>query len=481
MTTLAKKVLQSSSLLIASKMLQRLIGLVSIMILARLLTPGDFAIVALTAIIIYFFDMLSNVGTEQYIIQKDRVNSKDLNTAWTIDLISKCAIWLILIVSAGFISEYFEQPQLQSAIYVMSILLPLNALKNPGTFLLKSELKYKKLFWLSLIQKLISFTVVITIAFLSPSFWALIIADLVASVIFLIGSYQIHSFRPSFSLANSGEQWLFSKWLLLKGIVGYIRSQIDTLIVSKLFSPNILGQYYMARNIAMLPNHNILAPAIEPLLAAFKTERYNKEQLALQVRMSLSIVLLVATPIAFFIWHFPQYIIDTLLGEQWANSYSLLSSMAPLFFYFPFLLVLEHVMLVQKKLITLLFFDISSLIIVTFGLLYLLFNSVEELAFFRGVFGIATCFLLLLYIHFYCLNNLLKFTKLFAPIFLASLLTSYAINYLKQYQFEYPIVNLVFLGSSFALCYLAIVGILLRLFFEKTLEVKTILNKLKLN
>lgn len=78
---LSAKLIKSSSILVASKMLQRLIDLVRIMILARLLTLDDFVVVVLTAIIIYFFDILSNVGTEQYIIQKDHVITLDLNTA----------------------------------------------------------------------------------------------------------------------------------------------------------------------------------------------------------------------------------------------------------------------------------------------------------------------------------------------------------------------------------------------------------------
>lgn len=481
MTSLVNKVLKSSSLLIASKMLQRLIGLVSIMILARLLTPDDFAIVALTAIIIYLFDMLSNVGTEQYIIQKNHVTDQDLHTAWTIDLISKCILWLILILSAGLISDYFEQAELKSAIYAMSLLLPFNALKNPGIFLLKSDLNYKKLFWLTLVQKLISFTVVITIAYLSPSFWALIIADLAASLIFLMGSYKIHKFRPKFSLVNGSEQWLFSRWLLLKGIIGYIRSHVDTMIVSKFFSSAILGQYYLVRNIAMLPAHNILSPAVEPFLAAYRINKNNKEQLALKIRVSLLFVLSVATPIAFFIFYFPEPIIDALLGSQWNGSYKLLSSMAPLFFYFPILLVLEQVMLIQKKIILSLIFDILMLILFIITLSFLLVESVSELAIIRGGSGIITCVLLMSYIHFYRYSNLLKLAILFFPIILASLISSYVTNLIDQSWFNYAFFNLVIVGILFTLCYLSVVLFLFKLFLHRMPEVKIILSKFRLH
>jgi len=397
MVTIANKYLKSSYLLITSKVLQRTIGLVSIMILARILTPDDFAIVALTSIIIYFFDMLSNVGAEQYIIQKKHVTTNDLNTAWTIDLISKCSLWLLLISGASFVADYFEKPQLQSAIYVMSLLLPLNALKNPGSYLLKSELNYQKIFWLTIVQKLTSFIVVITIALLSPSFWALIIADLVASLIFLIGSYKIHDFRPRVSLINSNEQWLFSKYLLLKGMIGYARSQIDILLVSKLFSP-LLGQYYMARNIAMLPSHNIISPALEPLLAVFKTKRDQPKELARQVNITLFIVTIITIPIVMFIYNFPQLIVGTLLGDKWINSDELMSYFALLLLYFPYILVFETILIIKNKIRVSFIYDVASLLLIVTCFATITLNTPTDIAFYRGLMGCISTLILILYI-----------------------------------------------------------------------------------
>jgi O-antigen/teichoic acid export membrane protein len=476
MASITNKILQSSSLLIASKMLQRFIGLVSIMILARLITPDDFAIVALTAIIIYFFDMLSNVGTEQYIIQKEHVTYQDLNTAWTIDLITKCTLWFILIISASFISDYFKKPELQSAIYIMSFLLPLNALKNPGTLLLKSELNYKALFWLSAIQKFISFIVVIVIAYLAPSYWALIIADLVASTIFLIGSYKIHNFRPNLSLTNSNEQWLFSKWLLLKGIVGYIRSQIDTLFVSKFFPANILGQYYMVRNLAMLPAHNIFTPAIEPMLAAYKDFRHSSLELTQKVRISIFIMAIFTIPVCFFVWYFPQPLIDSILGKRWHSSYSMLSSMALLIAYFPFILILEQLLLVKQKVKFLFFFDVISLLLIVVGLIFISLSSIERLAIFRGGAGIISTFIMMIYIHYVHKIKTLQSLVFFIPIIIAcSGAAHFTLNFIQP-VFDWPIVNLAYQGSAFILFYLLFVSTLMALMFKNSDEVKFIIR-----
>ena len=296
--SLGKKVLTSSSLLIGIKFFQRLVGLISILFLARLLTPEDFAIVALTAITVHFFDILSNAGSEQYIIQKDSVDEDDLNTAWTIDITMKFMLWVTLITGSSLIASFFEQPELETALYASSIILIINAAKNPGLLLKKQNFEYKKIFWLSVIQRLATFVIVITIAYIERSYWALIIGDIISSLIFTVGSYKIDQHKARLCFSHWRKQWHFSSWLLLKGIVGYTRSQIDTLIVSKFFPQAQLGQYYMARDIAMIPSQNLLSPAIEPLLAAFKQSRNNFPNLEFQVRFSLFIVAFISIPIS---------------------------------------------------------------------------------------------------------------------------------------------------------------------------------------
>ena len=89
---MSSKLINSAYFLVFAKLLQRSIGLVSLLILARLLSPQDFAVAAIISMTIYFFDVLSNVGNEQYIIQKAEIVDDDLNTAWTLSLIIKLTI-----------------------------------------------------------------------------------------------------------------------------------------------------------------------------------------------------------------------------------------------------------------------------------------------------------------------------------------------------------------------------------------------------
>ncbi|MFQ3199075.1 MAG: lipopolysaccharide exporter, partial [Paraglaciecola sp.] len=84
-----KKLFTSAAFSSGAKILQRVLGLISTLILARVLTPEDFALIAIVSLTLYFFDMLSQSGSEPYIVQKKQVSEDDLNTSWTLDLLLK--------------------------------------------------------------------------------------------------------------------------------------------------------------------------------------------------------------------------------------------------------------------------------------------------------------------------------------------------------------------------------------------------------
>jgi lipopolysaccharide exporter len=451
--SLALKIVNSSALLITLKFGERLIGLVSLLILARLLIPNDFSIIALTAIVVYFFDILANAGSEQYIIQKKNVTNDDLNTAWTIDIILKSALCGGLILLSGFISDYFVQPKLQLALCVSSFLLIINALKNPGLLLLKQNLDYKKIFRLSLIQKLTSFIFVVAIAYHYRSFWALIIGDLISSFIYTIGSYYVNSHRPMLTLKRKEDQWVFSKWLLVKSIVGYIRAQIDTLIVSKIFPGALTGQYYMTRNIAMLPCHNILSPAIEPLLAAFSKNNDDKHLLAKKINYCLFVITCITIPMVIFIWQSSNLIVAVLLGEQWLESAELLSYFVLLLLYFPYILVFEQVLLAMGKVKTAFKFDIYSILIIVIGFMLFTLDTTEKIAIIRGVTGVISLFCLAGYLRIVIPFSLKLVSTTIIACFIISFYSFYiatsCINFLNFNDF----FTLTFTLLFFLICY----------------------------
>jgi PST family polysaccharide transporter len=198
-----------------------------------------------------------------------------------------------------------------------------------------------------------------------------------------------------------GEQWLFSKWLLGKSIVGYLRSQIDTVLVAKFFNPTQLGNYHMARDTAMLPGYNILGPAIEPLLADFKDHKLNPVTLGQRVSNVLCLVSVIVVPITTYIAFYPALIIQVLLGEQWVIAGEILGIMSLLFFYYSYLLVIESALTAVGQVKTIFVFDIFSLVVIVATLLsYLqLYDDLNNMIWLRVSIGVGSTLLIGIVLH----------------------------------------------------------------------------------
>ena len=453
-------VLKSSSLLLLIKLIQRGMGVISTILLARLLVPADFGIVAISVTLIYFIEAISSLGSEQYIIQKSDVDDTVLNTAWTVDIIFKSIFLIGFLLLIPYIAIFYENPRLELVLYVSSTIILINALKNPGLFLLKRNFQYKRIFWLSIIQKFISFLVVIAIAIIDPSYWAMVVGDIVSALILSFGSYKIHAFRPKISLDGFLEQWLFSKWIILRGIVGYSRSQFDTFIVSMIYSPAKLGGYHLVRQLSIMPSTEIIAPAVEPLLAAFSRSKSDKLKLAYQFRLSFLIVTIIAMPIAGYLWIFPEPIIDTLLGEKWVSTYQYLSSFSVFFLSIALIQIPAALCVAIGKLKGLFVYEVLSMILIMIVLWNIREVNLISFILVRGGLGLITLTGLLIYLNVHVKINILYLLGIVSPVVLSVLISIYLSDYF------YTGVNLPLLALAYStVLFMSIYALILYLLF----------------
>ncbi|AFP31124.1 hypothetical protein MRBBS_2187 [Marinobacter sp. BSs20148] len=117
--------LKSAGLLLGMQLVQHRPGIISTLILARLLLPEHFGVVALVVIALQFFELLMEIGNQHYIIQKTEVTEADLNTAWNMNIVIKSTMFIFILFLVPFLADFFETPELTAA--VAAITLPLGA------------------------------------------------------------------------------------------------------------------------------------------------------------------------------------------------------------------------------------------------------------------------------------------------------------------------------------------------------------------
>lgn len=441
-------VIRSAGLLFGLQVVQRGLGLISTVVLARLLTPAQFGVVALVALALQFFELLAATGNQQYIVQKDDVADDDLNTAWSMDLLLKSGLAILVVAASPALAHYFSSPDLKLALSIAALALPLKAFKNPGLMRQARAINYRPLFRLTLWQKGISFVVVITIALIHPSYWAIITGNLVAAGIFAIGSYRVDTFRPRWTLIKLSEQWRFSQWLLMRGIVGFTRSQIDSLMVSKFFGTTPLGGYNVVREIALLPALSAIIPMSEPLLAAIAKARSNPANLAYRIRFSIAVLVSCLIPVTLFIMLYPKLIVTVLLGDQWQPYAHLLRPFGLFFFTFCLFALLSDAVIALGKVSRLFWFDVISTILIVIILLLTGTHHLSAMAWSRGWLAVATTLALLVILLRWTGFGLFRTCWLCLPSLLGSACAAWLVIH-EPWTSSVAVINFIVKGALF--------------------------------
>jgi lipopolysaccharide exporter len=439
MTDSTNKLIRSSFLLILTRLIQRSLGLVSTLILARILTPEDFGLIAVVSILIHFTDSMSNAGSAQYIIRKTDLLTDDLDTAWSIDIVMKVLMWVVVVSLAGFASDFYKKEELETAIYVSSLVLLIGVIKSPRLILYQRALNYKTIFKLSLLQKFSSFIAVMTVIYIEPSYWALIIGDLISICVLTIGSYLFAPYRPKFTLKKIKEQWSFSQWILLKSGLGFAKAESDNLIVTKFYSVIDVSSYYLMRGLSILPITEIIQPALEPLVASFSKLRDNKVLLYAQFVQIILILTALILPISVFTVFNSEQIVHVLLGQQWVEYHKTLAFFALAMVPIVMIQLLNQYCIAIGKVRSLFIFDLFSLVLTVFILFFSIGIEVEYFALIRS----SIIFILMAVLFFYVKTrtpiSFLHLFRLISPILIIVLVSAQT---KMTFEFQFVLLEL---------------------------------------
>ena len=429
MESLTARVLRSSILLMLMRLLQRSIGLISMLILARVLVPEDFGLIAIVALIVHFCDGMANTGTQHYIAQKGHVSEDDLNTAWTLDIIIRVVLWIAVILLAPMLSVFFERTELENALIVASFMLPIAAANNPKFLMLRRELNYNPIFKVTVAQRLFSFAATMGYLWIDQSFWALVVGDLTSALVMALGSYYVTPHKPRLGLKSVVEQWRFTRWTLLRAIVGYIRGQFDVFLTTRFYLPADIGAYHVTRSISVMPVSEVIGPATEPLIAAFAKAKDDPDTLAHRISLSALVIVGLAFPAAAFMWTFPQVLVDFFLGEQWTGADLILQALTPLIVAFIVSSAAGQCLVALGKVRELFIFGMTSTVLAFSTLLYFRQDTVAEFAALRSAIGIFTAVIACLYVSQFVRINGGRMVLMALPLAALSALAAYITHF----------------------------------------------------
>jgi O-antigen/teichoic acid export membrane protein len=302
--------------MVGARMFDRCIGIVSTLILARLLVPADFGLVAMATAIAAILDLLGAFNFDLALIQNKDAGRKQYDTVWTFNVIFGVVCGVILVVLGEPAAGFYKEPRLAIVMYMLSLSYFLNAFTNVGLVAFRKELNFDKEFHYIFYRRLVTFLITIGAAYLLRSYWALLLGMTAGRLVSLVMSYTISSYRPRFSLAASAELFGFSKWLLVNNILFFLMHRGCTFIIGRLFGTGPLGIYTISYEISSLPSTELVAPINRVMFPGFSKMR-NAEQISQAYLKLFGLLTLTILPVGIGIAAVAPPLVMAALGEQW--------------------------------------------------------------------------------------------------------------------------------------------------------------------
>ncbi len=249
------------------------------LVLARLLFPEAFGVMALVNVFLMGLEMFSDVGIGPGIIYSKRGDdARFLNTAWTIQVMRGFAIWLVACAGAVPFANYYGEPALASLIPVAAFTAVLMGFNATGIFTASRELLLGKKTAMEITAKAAGAAVMIAGAFAFRSIWVLVAGALVASATQMLLSHRLlPGVRNRFTFEREAavELFRFGRWIFVSTVITFFALQIDRLMLGKLVSFEELGLYAIASIFALFPYKICTALAqsvLFPVLSSYARE-----------------------------------------------------------------------------------------------------------------------------------------------------------------------------------------------------------------
>lgn len=307
----------SGILTVATRWMDRLLGLVSTMVLARLLSPQDYGLVAMAAVFVGLADVLLDLGVSVGLIQRGKSSSDYLDTAWTLRLLQVVLVAAMVGLAAPLAGEYYKNDQVSVVMCVMALTIVIGGFENIGLVTFQQNMEFGREFKFLLSRRLIGFISTIILAYFLRSYWALVFGTLCTRFAGVILSYVVHPYRPRWNLSRGREMLGFSQWMLVANVANFLEGQIDKFVIGRRSGEADLGVYGLASEVAAIPTTDLMAPLNRVLLPALVAVRDDVTRLKQTYLLATGVQVTIGMPAGVILALLAEPIVMLLLGEKW--------------------------------------------------------------------------------------------------------------------------------------------------------------------
>ncbi len=361
--TLLSKTVVGAIWLLVWRLFTRVLGLASTLILARLLVPADFGLVAMATTFLAVIESLSTLGVNEALVRQQGDSHALYDTAFTLQLIRAVLTAMVLVALAPVAATWFHEARVGPIMLVLAGGTVINGLENIGIVELRRQLRYDMQFRLLLVPRLAQVFTTIPIAFAMHTYWALMIGIIAQKIVRVIMTYLVHPHRPRLQLKGAKELAGFTFWTWATSVALLLWSRSEPFVLGPRIGPEQLGVFMLAVELATLPLTELVAPVADALFAGFSAAQRAGESSLRHAPVVASTMILGMAPIIVGISCASGDLVVLLLGPKWVAAEQLIAILAWVCFFSPFSAVCSLVMVANARVRTNFFSNVTVAVV----------------------------------------------------------------------------------------------------------------------
>jgi lipopolysaccharide exporter len=301
-------------------------------VLARLLTPEDFGIVAIALVVTTLLDQVKDLGTGSAIIQRESVDDKLLNTVFYLNLALGALLGLSMYLTAEPVASLLGTPQAAPVLQAFSVITVVTSLAQIHHSLLRRNLRFFEIAIVASVSAATTAVVSVVGALLGMDYWALVLGTAVGALVGTVMVWIYDRWRPSLmlSLASLKSIWGYSIHLFLANILFMFFTQVDKIIIGRFLGSTALGTYTLAQRTVTSPMTAVSTVVNEVTFPAFSRRQNDHAALRSGIVRSSQVVALISFPAMIGLAVLADPAVQVVFGPQWYGLIPVIWLLAPI-------------------------------------------------------------------------------------------------------------------------------------------------------
>ena len=319
---LASKSARGGLVTLSAQALMFGLQLAGTVILARLLTPADFGLISMVAVVVGLGQLMREAGLPTATIQQETISAAQVSTLFWANALTSGVLSVLLIAFAPLIAAFYHEPELAGVTVGLAAAFGIGGLASQHLALLQRNLRFKSVAATQILSQVTYLVTGTAMALAGYRYWALVGGSIVQSVALVTVAFSLCRWMPGRPRRGigAGRMIRFGGHILGFDLVNYFSRNLDNILIGRFLGANLLGLYAKAYSLFMIPITQIRAPVLQVAMPVLSTLGREPVRFRRYYRHMLGMLAYMTVPVTLYCIFEAPFLIGVLLGPQWLEA-----------------------------------------------------------------------------------------------------------------------------------------------------------------